>query len=572
MDAVSDRRLTTVVVKSSAQIGKTEILLNIAGYFIDQDPSPMLFLQPTMSMSMAFAKDRLTPMCRDSPRLAHKLTDSTSMSKATKKGSTLLQKVFPGGHISLAGMGSASELASRPVRIVLIDEVDRAPINVGGADSGEGDPVSLARKRSQTFWNRKTILVSTPTLEDQSRIEDEWLESDQRRFYVPCPHCEHEQTLEWKNVHWPKGLPHEAQIMCVECAVLWTDVERWKSVSKGYWTATKPEVLTIAGFHINELYSPWSKLGEMATSFTIATRGGPEQLKTWVNTSLGECWSNDEGETVDWESLHTRRESYRHGEEIPAEVSTLVCGADVQDDRIEYEIIGYGAEEQSWAIQYKILIGNPGERIVWQQFAQALRQEFQHPDGHLIPIKLICVDSGGHFTDEVYRFSKDMGRNWVIPIKGASDPGKQIARFPRTPRKENGTYLTMVGTDTAKELIYSRFRITDPGPGYCHFPISDDYDETFFRQVTSEKRVRKYRKGRMYFEWDAGHRRNEALDCRVYALAALRILIQHRGVKLGKMPTPKAAPEEDPTPAPANSEPRKKKRRGSKWAGYEGKW
>lgn len=582
MDSVSDRRVHTVVIKTSSQVGKTEMLLNIAGYYIDQNPSPMLFLQPTVNMAMAFSKDRLTPMCRDSPRLAGKLTDDQGgQGKATKKGSTLLQKVFPGGHISLAGMNSASELASRPVKVVLIDEVDRAPLNVGGAEAGEGDPVSLARKRSQTFWNKKTILVSTPTLEGMSRIDDEWEESDKRKFFVPCPHCDHEQILEWKQVKWPEDQPQLAQYCCHDCGALWTDLERWDAVTKGYWKPTNPEVLAIAGFHINEIYSPWSKLGDMASNFVIAKRGGVEQLKAWVNTSLGECWREDEGETVDWNMLHARREHYPCGDDIPDGISTLVAGVDVQDDRIEYEIVGYkhGFGEESWGIRYRVLIGDPGQKTVWDKLEKELRQDFYDQNGDVVSVKLVCVDSGGHYTDEVYQWSKRVGIHWAIPVKGSSEFGKQIARYPRKPGKEHKTMLTLVGTDTAKELIYSRFRIREAIDGYCHFPISDDYNETYFQQVTAEKRVRKYRRGVPYFEWDAGHRRNEALDCRVYALAALRILVQHRGLRLGKPRirtkheepiSPVVDEREELRPKPKDNARNRMKKRA--WAGYEGKW
>ena len=580
MEAISDRRVHTIVVKSSAQVGKTEMLLNIAGYFIHQDPSPMLFLQPTVAMAQAFSKDRLTPMCRDTPVLAQRLTTlrgADGASAAVKKGSTLLQKVFPGGHISLAGMNAASELASRPVRVVLIDEVDRAPLNVGGAESGEGDPVSLARKRSQTFWNKKTILVSTPTIEGMSRIDDEFQESDKREYRVPCPHCGHQQKLEWKQVTWPKDEPARAQYCCAECGTLWTDAERWHAVSKGYWVPTQLSQAGIAGFHISEIYSPWSKLGDMATNFVIAKRGGPEQLKTWVNTALGECWNDDEGDTVDWETLWRRREHYKHGYEVPDQVHTIVAGVDVQDDRIEYEVIGYGAGEESWSLQYRILIGSPGRAEVWQALADELWRPF-YKDDLMMNVRMVCIDSGGHFTDEVYSWCRKQGVNWAVPVKGSSEYGKPVATHPRKRNKDHKVYLTMVGTDTAKQTIYDRFRNVEPGPGYTHFPVADEYDENYFTQSTAEKRIRKYRKGVAYFEWDAGHRRNEALDCKVYALAAIRILQQNYGVRLDKPHKRKDGPG-DETEAPISSASKRDSRRGKRqkrpgsgWVNYEGKW
>lgn len=583
MDAISDPRLHTVVFKKSAQVGASELVLNIAGYYIHQDPCPLLLLQPTQKMGMSFSKDRLTPMVRDSPVLRKCISalNDSSFNKGVKKGSTLLQKVFPGGSISIAGMNSPSELASRPCRVVLIDEVDRAPQSAGGEEFGEGDPVTLARKRSQSFWNKKSILVSTPTLEGRSRIDAEWQESDQRYFMVPCLHCNHEQRLVWANVQWPEDNPSKARYKCEGCAVLWSDVERWRSVSRGEWEITRPEVKGIGGFHISEIYSPWSKLGEMAAQFVIAKRNGRQQLQTWINTSLGECWSDSEGEGVEPEFLFNRREHYPHDDQAPAEVEVLVAGIDVQDDRIEYEVVGYGAEEQSWGIRYRVLVGNPGQSIIWDRLLTELQMEFEHV-GHeandgtpsYLPIRIAMIDSGGHFTEQVYQFSRKAGVSWVVPVKGSSESGKQIARYPRKPNKDNRTYLTLVGTDTAKELTYARFRLADVGHGYCHFPVSPDYDMMFFEQVTAEKRVARFRRGQEVFVWEAGDRRNEALDCRVYALAGLRVLIQHRGVRLGKPPKKHKSAEAEPSKydEPKKQPVRMKKKQPKNWAGYEGNW
>lgn len=575
MDAVSDASIPTVVIKSSAQVGKTEIVLNIAGYFIHQDPAPMLCVLPTIELAQSFAKDRLAAMCRDTPVLAGKLKSRGgphSASPDKRSGSTLLHKTFDGGHISLTGSNSSVGLSSRPCRIVLCDEVDRFPIS----SNEEGDPVNLARKRSTTFWNRKTILTSTPTVLGVSRIDAEWEESDKRLFYVPCPHCGHTQHLTWEHVVWPEDRPQEARYSCGECGVLWPDAERWAAISQGEWRPTA-EHTGIAGFHLSEIYSPWSRLGEMAVNFIIAKRGGPEMLQTWINTSLGECWDPEEGESIDPSSMYGRRENYTA--QVPEGAQVLVAGVDVQDDRIEYEVIGYGVGEESWGISYRRLYGDPGGQALWDALAQELRSQFTHEDGTIMEVRLVGIDSGGHYTDEVYKFSRKYGKRWAIPLKGASDPGKPVVRFPRKPSKEQKVYLTTTGTDTAKELIYGRFTMTEPGPGYCHWPANDEYDEVWFQQATAEKKVRKYRKGVAYFVWDAGRRRNEALDCRVYGLAAIRILQQHMGVRL-KPREPKEEPDipVDEEIAQTDGEPRppgKRKRRrkqSSGWVNYEGKW
>lgn len=562
MDAIGDPSISEVVFKKSAQVGATEILLNILGYYMHQDPAPLLLVQPTIEMALAFSKDRLTPMIRDSDVL-HGLVSEQRISSATKVTSKLLHKVFPGGHITLAGSNSPASLASRPVRIVLCDEVSRYPDSAGP----EGDPVNLAKKRSTTFWNRKTVLTSTPTIEGRCRIDAAWQESDQRRYFVPCPHCQHEQYLQWAGVTWPKDQPHRAAYACIECGALWTDEQRWSVLLKGYWKPTR-EHTGVAGFHLSEIYSPWVRLSEMVSSFLVAQRGGPEMLKTWINTSLGECWSEKSGEKIEWEDLYRRREHYRS--ECPDEVAVLVAGVDVQDDRIECEVVGWSAEEESYGIDYFRLYGDPGQPILWEKLTEKLKKSYLRPNGVKMDIRLVGIDSGGHYTDEVYGWCKKVGRSWAIPLKGSSEAGKPVAVFPRKPNKR-GIYLTMVGTDTAKELIYGRYRILQPGPGYCHYPVSEMYDEVYFQQATAEVKLKKYRHGREYFVWDAGHRRNEASDCRVYALAAVRILQQHFGVVLQRpedIAEERRQREKDrksrPEPPP--------QMRGSDFIGYEGDW
>ena len=551
MDAISDPAIHTVVVMSSAQVGKTEALLNVIGYHVHQDPAPILLLQPTLEMAQAFSKDRLAPMLRDTPALKGLVKDA----RARDSGNTLLHKTYPGGHITLAGSNSPASLASRPVRVVLCDEVDRFPASAGT----EGDPVSLARKRAATFWNRSVLLTSTPTVAGASRIEREWQESDMRRFYVPCPHCGDRQHLQWAQVQWPEDRPDEAAYCCEHCGALWTDAERWRAIRQGEWRA-EGECTGTAGFHLNEIYSPWTQLADIASAFLAAKRGGPDQLKTWVNTSLGECWEEDEGEGADWQDLYRRREHYPA--EVPENVSVIVAGVDTQDDRLEAEIVGWGEGEESWGLDYVRLYGDPGQPQLWRSLRERLRRTFQRSDGLMLNVRLVCIDSGGHYTDEVYDWCQQQGRTWAVPIQGASVPGKPIAAFPRKPNRR-GVYLTTVGTDTAKELIYGRYQMLEPGPGYCHWPVSDAYDEPYFQQATAEKRVRKYRAGVPYYVWDAGKRRTEALDCRVYALAAVRILQQHMGVRL----------EAPARPQPKAASPAKKPSRRGGWIhNYDGNW
>ncbi|MEO1720964.1 MAG: phage terminase large subunit family protein, partial [Pseudomonadota bacterium] len=511
MDAVSDPTIHTVVVMSSAQVGKTEALLNLLGFYIDQDPSPVLLLQPTLEMAQAFSKDRLAPMLRDTPALEGKVRDP----KARDSGNTMLHKTFPGGHVTMAGANSPASLASRPIRIVLADEVDRYPASAGS----EGDPVNLARKRTTTFWNRKIVLTSTPTVKDKSRIEKAYAESDQRQYHVPCPECGHEQPLVWSNVRWPEGNSGAAEYACEECGSLWTDAERWEAVSSGRWVARR-EASGVAGFHLSELYSPWVHLAEVVSGFLDA-KGDPERMKVWSNTSLGETWE-ETGETVDQAGLRTLCENYGP-ESIPADVRVLTAGVDVQADRLEVEIVGWGAGEESAGIEYLRLYGDPAQPALWDDLDKVLLTTFRLADGRAVRIAAVCVDSGGHFTEAVYRFCEQRMRRRIYAIKGQSGP--RPVWGARGQKVKSKAPLFLVGVDTAKETIYARFQITEPGPGYCHLPADPGtgYDDDWFQGVTAEQKVTRFKQGRPYSLWVLpGGKRNEPLDCRVYAYAALK--------------------------------------------------
>ena len=564
MDACNDATIESVVLMTSSQIGKTEILGNILGFYMHQDPAPVLFLQPTLEMAQAYSKDRLSPMMRDTPALRN-LTQSDRVNQegGHKKSTTLLHKAFPGGHVTLAGSNSPASLASRPIRILLVDEVSRAPESAGK----EGDPVSLARKRTTTYWNRKIILTSTPTIEGECRIASAFEESDKRFFFIPCPHCGHYQRLIWTQVTWPKDEPEKAMYGCEDCGALWNDRDRWAAVRLGEWRATEKFTGT-AGFHLSEMYSPWVRLASTALAFMEARRGGNEMLKVWVNTSMGETWKADRDQEVDWANIHRRREHYSL-EEIPEDVLQVTVGIDCQDDRFELEFIGWGEGEESWGLGYVRLYGDPARPMIWQKLRETVVRQFTRADGVILDVALCVIDSGGHYTDEVYQWCLNTGRQWAIPVKGHHAPGKPVAAFPRKPGKDHKVYLTMVGADTAKEILYSRYQVTEPGPGYSHFPVSEDYDEEYFQQLVAESRVRRIHKGRETYQWIKQRARNEACDVRVYSLAAIRILQQHRGIKLRKevRKAHNAAEQEQTT---ADVEKRDSGR--ERFIRYEGSW
>lgn len=538
MDAVSEPGTHTVIVMSSAQIGKTVILKSIIGYHVDQDPAPILMLQPTEQMAEAFSKDRLAPMIRDTPALRDKIADP----RARDSGNSILHKRFLGGHLTLAGSNSPASLASRPIRVVLCDEVDRYPASAGS----EGDPVNLAVKRTATFWNRRIVLTSTPTIKGASRIEMAFSGSDQRRYHVPCPHCGDWHTLKWANVKWPPNEPERAFMACEKCGGVIEEKHKPAMLARGEWRAERPPCKGIAGFHINELYSPWRRWSDVAIDFLTAKQS-PETLKTWVNTSRGECWE-EEAEKSDPDSLMARRENYTR-DTLPDDVLYLTAGIDVQDDRLEAEIVGWrqsGRDDppESWGIEYRVLRGDPAKTQVWDDLDAFLASEYRTAVmQRVLRVQAACVDTGGHHTAQVYAYCSTRKGRHIYPTKGMSGSRAVWAAKPGKSKKYQSA-VWIVGADTGKDAWYARLRVKEPGPGYCHFPL--EYGREYFDGLTAEQVRAKRVKGRVVREWFLpSGRRNEPLDIRVLALAALLA----RPVNWAKPPAARAA-EPAPKAAP----------------------
>ena len=509
MDSISDPSIKDIVIMAGSQVGKTEMLLNIVGYHISQDPAPMLVVQPTLEMAQSFSKDRLAPMLRDTPCLKGKVKDPRSRDA----NNTTTHKVFPGGHVSLVGSNSPSGLASRPIRIVLCDEVDRYPPSAGS----EGDPIQLARKRSATFWNRKIVMVSTPTNKGASRIEQAFEESDKRYYLVPCEDCGEEQKLKWSNVKWEKDKPETACYVCEGCGSIWDDAKRFRAIRNGKWEATE-DFKGVAGFHISGLYSSWTPLADGVRDF-LSAKKMTETLRVWTNVYLAESWE-DQGERVDDFAVAERSEPF--GELLDSNILVITCGVDVQDDRIELEVVGWGREEESWSIDYRTLYGDPSTPQLWNDLDTILKSTYKTEDGRTIGIRATCVDSGGHYTQAVYNFVRPREGKRIFAIKGMAGETRPIVSRP-TRNNIGKIRLFTLGVDNIKELIFSRLKITEVGAGYCHFP--DDRPDEYFKQLaSSEKIVTKFHKGFPRREFVKTRTRNEALDCRVYSIGAFSIL------------------------------------------------
>lgn len=378
MDAVCDNRVQKVVIMSAAQIGKTDaLILNPIGYYMHYDPSPIMVMQPTIQMAETFSKDRLAPMLRDTPVLRDKVND-----KSRNSGNTILQKIFPGGHVTMVGANSPSSLASRPIRILLADEIDRYPATAGN----EGDPLLLAGKRLATFWNKKEVCVSTPTIKETSRIAVEFEHSTQEEWNVPCPVCGKYTPLLWANIIFEKDKLEDIGCACPACGVVSSETEWKEQFGKGKFVAKYPD-RKVRGFHLNALASLFVEWREIVEKFLTANeekkKGNIELLKVWTNTEMGETWE-EEGEQIETDDLYKRREKYNC--EVPEEVLVLTAGVDVQDDRFETEVVGWGVDKESWGIRYQVIYGDLKLKPVWDELDRFLSQTFTTADGRRLKI------------------------------------------------------------------------------------------------------------------------------------------------------------------------------------------
>lgn len=532
MNAVNDVEIVDIIIMSSSQVGKTEILLNIFGYYADYDPAQILFLQPTILMAEDFSKDRLAPMIRDTPVLKSKIKNA----KSRDSDNTILHKRFPGGYIALAGSNSPASLASRPIRILLCDEIDRYPASSGT----EGDPVKLAERRTQNFWNRKKIKVSTPTIKGISKIEKEFLRGTQEEWSVQCPCCG-----TWQEYNFDRIRFSDVTMGCVECGEHLTEQE-WKE-SPHQWIAKKPERKKrgIRSFHLNALASPWIHWEEIIQNFLDANEeykrtGSTSELITFVNTVLGRCWE-ERGDGADDNELLERRIDYQT--ELPEGVLLLTAGADVQDNRLEVEVVGWGKNNVSYGIYKTVFYGDPSQEEIWEQLEEYLTQRtFSYADGNELHISGSCIDTGGHHTSMVYKFVKKMAAKGkkIYGVKGyANTPGIPLIYKKTRGRIKNEkgqvidtTEIFILGVDAGKEDIISRLKIKDPNNGgYCFFPKdtingkSRGYDKDYFKGLTSEEKITEVKKGRVRIKWvKKPGIRNEPLDLRNYAYAAEQIL------------------------------------------------
>lgn len=552
MDCANDPSVRAVVLMWGSQLTKTTVIENVCGYFIAADPAPQLLVQPTVEMAQAWSKERLNTTCRDTPALRELISDA----KSRDSGNTIQLKTYPGGNLAIIGSNAPAGLAGRPRRVVLLDEVDRYPASAGT----EGDPVALAIRRTESFWNSVIFLTSTPTLKGFSRIESEFEQTDKRMWFVPCPKCGEYQTLKWSQVRWTEGKLEEAHYVCIHCETVWTDKDRVEAIRKGEWRPTAP-FKGKRGYFLNGIYSPFkakrgfkTRLHQMASDHAEAKAGGREQLKTWTNTFLAETW-DDPADRIDAASISSRVEDYTP-DTLPDEVLVLTAQIDVQGDRLEVEIDGIGLEDESWAVEARKLFGSPEHDEVWQDLSAALAKTYRRTDG--VELKIACsVIDTGFKPGMVRRFIKNSGlpRVWGISGSTTDRPVLVTPKFNKHYRMWNYS----VATNIAKDALFARMRIVTPGPRYMHYPRGQGFDEEYFRQLTAEVSRTTYARGFPKRVYEKVRERNEALDLRVYGMAALDILKPNfaaiqRGLQPSKKP-PEQPPPTEPI-APLSPKPR----------------
>jgi phage terminase large subunit GpA-like protein len=507
MDVITEPDIREVVFMKSSQVGGSELAMNTIGYFMHMDPTYIMYLGEQEDKVRAFANESFDATVRVTPALQNIVNDDPADDNQRVKR-------FPGGQLTFAWATSPAQLSSRPVRVLIMDENDAYVV------TKEGNASKLAEARQKTFMGtEKRLKISSPRNAETSNIEPAYLAGDQREFYVPCPHCNEFQTLKWANLKWPDGEPELAAYLCEVCELMIDHDEKQDMLSKGRWIAGA-ETKHIASFKISELYSPFTTWADMAEDFLKAKKH-KDTLRVFVNTRLGETWKDEE--TIEYEDLTLHKEDYDH--EVPDGGLLLTAGVDIQADRIELEVVGWGVDRENWSIDKHVLYGDPELPAVWEDLEGRLTHLYRGSQREF-RISAVAIDSGYH-TNVVMAFCRKFrGRRW-FPVKGLSTPGNPIVKKgSKDPHHKISVWT--VGTDTAKDEVFAFLRVDQPGtPGFCHFPNDDRYDESYLKQLCSEKRASRFKMGREYHIYEklrAGIR-NEALDIRVYATAARAIIV-----------------------------------------------
>lgn len=522
MDAFTQPGIWQIVIMASAQVGKSEIELNMMGCAIDNDPGPMLYIQPTDKVAEDYSKRRIQPMINACPTLREKVFKARSRDAAN----TITMKTFPGGSLAIIGANSPADLSSKPVRYIFMDETDRFPASAGT----EGDPQELAERRTETFrHNRKIVKTSTPTIKGKSKIETDYMNGTQEEWHTECPHCHTFSYIRFADIHFEKedytnasgDEDHHVKLVTWRCPTCKRDIGEFEAKRlPAKWVQKNPRAIEngVRSFRLNAFMSPWSDWKDIVWKFLKAHKD-PEKLKTFYNTILGETWEVHVSNGLD-EQLYKRREHY--DAEVPTGVLLLTMGMDTQDNRLEYEVVGWDREGQSWGINRGVIPGRADAPGVWQEVDALLDREWRMKNGMKMRIMATFIDSGGHHTSSIYKECARRASRRIWPIKGEKGEGKPECRPMKRGKAEGAAF--MLGVDAGKEGIMYEAGIEEPGPHYMHFPIDyrAGYDMEYFKGLISERMEIHRKNGRGAIVWEQFYERNEPLDCRNYARAAYR--------------------------------------------------
>jgi phage terminase large subunit GpA-like protein len=575
LDVMKEPGIRRVSYMTGAQLGKTTVQQCGVGYFISHEPQSQIFVQPTQGDIQTFLETKLRPMLDANPVISNKMAKQRG--REGVNNSRIISYI--GGWLMFGWAGSPKTVRSRSAPKTHADEID------GYDATPEGDIGELLAQRTATFGDQAlNTESSTPTIKGASRIETGFEEGDQRRYYIACPDCDEPQFLKWSGVRWDGrksvdvktfeddiGIDHQpltAMYCCEHCGSLWDDGQRIAAIRNAErlghgWKAAK-EFKGHASFHAPEMLSTFRRLREIVQSYL--DKLAKNDMQSFVNVSLGEPYEEN-GEKADPTTLMGRLEEY--AAPVPAGGLYLTAGIDMQTDRLEVEVVAWGIAEQSWSIEYRVLWGDPLAGDVWMELDEMLEETYQHQSGYLLPISAACLDTGGTagYTQSAYDYAKGKTGRRLFAIKGIAGWGRPIIEKPQ--RKQSGKAarkvdLFLVGVDEAKLIVTRRLGVAAPGPGYCHFPNDEYYDEDHFKQMTAEKLVTRYLKGQPVREWFKPDKaRNEALDCRVYAYAALKVMnpsfkrLEER-LKVAQVVESEPQPEEKPTAKPVKAAPSEK--------------
>ena len=567
LDSFTDPLIEHIVVVAASQVGKSETINNMVGYCIDQDPGPILLIQPTIDDVKRYSEMRIAPMIRETRCLKRKVADPKSRDAANTKR----QKSFPGGVLVMTGSNVAHDLSSMPIRYVFGDERDRWATSAGS----EGDPWELAVARTRTFYNKKMVEVSTPTVKGASAIENSYNLGTMERWKTQCPHCGEYVEITFDNIRFEydaaengdKKIFHISEIfyVCPECGGI-SDEHTIKS-QPAKWVATVPEARKhhkTRSFWLTAWVSPWATWESIILQFLQA---GTDSAKLQVvyNTQFGELWE-ERGDMASEDDVMARREVYEA--EVPDGVLLLTCGVDTQDDRLEYEVVGHRRYGETWGIKKGVILGRPDTEEVWERLDEVLSHKYKFKSGVSLQISLTFIDEGGHFTQEVRQHCLARQYDHVFAIKGANRPD---IPYTAPPKKQkivvNGKVIGQVwvyeiGVNAGKQKIVDNLRVQSPGANYCHFPLRDDYGKQFFKQLMSEH-LAYVPKLKHPWQWQKipGHERNEAFDIRNYNLAACEILSPDWDAIEQKLRTAKPGEENASIPMKEKkAKPRKRKK------------